>query len=104
MRPETKIKLLRFRIRVVYALRWLVSAVVVELLAVFISSPFVLVYLCVLNTLNRQANLFNGNYFLYWLCASLILFVPMFIAVIVDTAKKRKASKDKTEPQSEQQK
>lgn len=63
--------------------RWLFSCVIIEILSILFSCPVIMIYLCVLNSINKTNQFFHGNLWLLWLTGSMVVFVPMLISVIV---------------------
>lgn len=104
MNPKTRLAWLHFLKFNLILLRWILTVVIVEMMAIFISSPVVLIVLCILNTLHKALTLFNENYILAWLTASGIAFIPMFIYVVAGTIRKNKAIKEEVKGQQKQQK
>ena len=51
--------------------------------AIWISSPFVLTFLVVLNKLNKPLALLNGDILYLWLTVSAVIFVPLLIYSII---------------------
>ena len=104
MTPKAKLTLLHFIRFNLILLRWILTLVIVEVMAIFISSPVVLIILCIFNALHKALTLFNENYMLAWLTASILAFIPMFIYVITGTIKKNKVAKKEAEEQQKQAK
>lgn len=61
--------------------------------SVWLSSPFVLAFLVVLNKLNKPLVLFGGDFLYLWLIASAVIFVPLFIYSIIYRIVQKKKSK-----------
>ena len=76
--------------------------------SLLLSSPLLYLVISILDIANCIPAMLTGKYLILWLITSSVFSIPMFIYVIINgdikTKKKRKASKDKAEPQSEQQK
>lgn len=51
--------------------------------AVVASSPFVLIFLVVLNKMSKPLMVLNGDYLYLWATASAVIFVPLLIYSIV---------------------
>lgn len=99
MNPRARLGWLHFLKFNLILLRWILTVVIVEVMAIFVSSPVVLTVLCIFNAVHKTIPLFNESYILAWLTASGIAFIPMFIYVITGTIKKSKIIKEKAEEQ-----
>ena len=51
--------------------------------AIFASSPFVLIFLVVLNKLTKPLMWFGGDYLCLWATASAVIFVPLLVYSII---------------------
>lgn len=104
MTPKAKLAWLHFIRFNLILLKWILTLVIVEMLALFISSPVVLIVLCILNAIHKVLPLFNENYIITWLTASIIAFIPMFIYVMTGAMRKNKVTKEEAEELQKQQK
>lgn len=104
MTPKAKSVWLHFIGFNLTLLMWIINLVTVEILALLVSSPVVLIALCIFNALHRTLPLFNESYVLTWLTASIIAFIPMFIYVITGAVRKNRVTKKEAEEQQKQQK
>lgn len=73
--------------------------------AVYVSSPFILGYLVVLNKLGKPVVFFNGDYLYLWLSVVTVLFIPLLIYSIIYRIRQRiKAKKALRQAQEEAKK
>ena len=66
-----------------FILTLILISVVVALLSLIVTSPFVLLALCIMKVTKEVMTAFGGNYFYLWLVCSAGIFIPMMFYVVI---------------------